>query len=246
MEKRFLALAVGAAALASVTPSAAGGLPDSPPEPQWTGFYAGGQLGGAWSDANWAYKNSNWFNTLGPEVVIRNFAIEGGGFVGGGQTGFNFQSGAWVFGVEGSVAATDLDGSIRSPFFPEADSYRADVGWLASVTGRIGYAWSRWLAYGKGGWAGAEIELDLFDQVTPVRAKSGTWADGYTLGGGAEYALLNGFSLGVDYAYTDLDTDRLTVRCPTCPSGVGGGVPVVAGDIEFQSVTARINYRFGN
>ena len=94
-------------------------------------------MGGAWSDANWAYKNSNWFNTLGPEVVIRNFAIEGGGFVGGGQTGFNFQSGAWVFGVEGSVAATDLDGSIRSPFFPEADSYRADVGWLASVTGRM-------------------------------------------------------------------------------------------------------------
>jgi len=224
MEKRFLALAVGAAVLASVMPSAAGGLPDSPPEPQWTGFYAGGQLGGAWSDANWAYKNSNWFNTLGPEVVIRNFAIEGGGFVGGGQTGFNFQSGAWVFGVEGSVAATDLDGSIRSPFFPEADSYRADVGWLASVTGRIGYAWSRWLAYGKGGWAGAEIELDLFDQVTPVRAKSGTWADGYTLGGGAEYVLLQRLRSEL---ITPISTSiPIALRCVAPP------VPPVSG-VEF-------------
>ena len=70
MKRRFLALAGGAAVLAFVTPSAAGGLLHSPPEPQWAGFYAGGQLGGAWSDASWDYKNSNWFNTLGPEVVI--------------------------------------------------------------------------------------------------------------------------------------------------------------------------------
>jgi opacity protein-like surface antigen len=70
--------------------------------------------------------------------------------------------------------------------------------------------------------------------------------NGYTLGGGAEYALRNGFSFGVDYAYVDLDTDRFTVRCATCPSGVGGGVPVVDGGIEIQSVTARMNYRFGN
>jgi outer membrane immunogenic protein len=109
----------------------------------------------------------------------------------------------------------------------------------------VGYAWDRWLAYAKGGWAGADIELDLFDRGTPVRARSSTWADGYTLGGGAEYAFGHGFSLGVEYAYVDLDTGNFTVRCPTCPPGIGGGVPIVNGDIEIQSVTARLNYRFG-
>jgi outer membrane immunogenic protein len=133
----LLALAVGAAVLAFVTPSAAEGFLDSPQEAQWTGFYAGGQLGGAWSDASWDYKNSNWFNTLGPEVVISNFAIDAGGFVGGGQTGFNFQSGAWVFGVEGSVAGTDLDGRIRSPYLLAVSRLgvfpRLSVSWLEAV-----------------------------------------------------------------------------------------------------------------
>lgn len=246
MERRLLGIAVGAGLLLLATPCGAGDRLDPIAEPQWTGFYLGGQLGGAWSKSAWDYKNSNWFNTLGPELVISSFDIDANGFVGGGQTGFNFQSGAWIFGVEGSVAGTELDGHIRSPFFPDDDSYGVDVGWLAAVTGRIGYAWGRWLTYGKGGWAGADIELDLFDQVTPVRAKSNIWANGYTLGGGAEYDLRNGFSLAVDYAYIDLDTNRLTLRCPTCPSGIGGGVPAVDGDLEIQSVTARINYRFGN
>jgi outer membrane immunogenic protein len=245
MKHRSLALIVGAALLATVTPAAAGDFLGTSSEPQWGGIYVGGQLGGAWSDTDWDYENYNWFNTLGPDLVISNFAIDGSGLVGGGQGGFNFQSGAWVFGVEGSVAGTDLDGNVRSPFFPASDVYSVDIGWLATVTGRVGYAWGSWLAYGKGGWAGADIELDLFDQDTPVRAKSSTRADGYTLGGGAEYAFAGGFSLGVEYAYTDLDTGNFRVSCPTCPSGIGGGVPVVDGDIEIQSVTARLNYHFG-
>ncbi|MGH6791288.1 MAG: outer membrane protein [Methyloceanibacter sp.] len=245
MTYKLLALGVGATLLAAAPPVAAGDFVDTSPGMQWGGFYAGGQLGGAWSETDWHYENPNWFNTLGPTQVISNFDIDGSGIMGGGQLGFNYQTGAWVFGIEGSVAGTELDGSIRSPFFPASDRYSMDVSWLTTVTGRVGYAWDRWLAYAKGGWAGADIELDLFDRGTPVHAKSSTWADGYTLGGGAEYAFGHGFSLGVEYAYVDLGTDRFTVRCSTCPSGVGGGVPIVDGDIEIQSVTGRVNYRFG-
>lgn len=245
MTHRLLALGVGATLLAAATPVAAGDFVDTSPGVQWGGFYVGGQLGGAWNETDWHYENHNWFNTLGPALVISNFDIDGSGIMGGGQLGFNYQTGAWVFGIEGSAAGTELDGSIRSPFFPASDRYTMDVSWLTTVTGRVGYAWDRWLAYAKGGWAGADIELDLFDRGTPVRARSSTWADGYTLGGGAEYAFGHGFSLGVEYAYVDLDTGNFTVRCPTCPPGIGGGVPIVNGDIEIQSVTARLNYRFG-
>jgi outer membrane immunogenic protein len=247
MERRFLALAAGAAMLVSVPPTAgAGDFLASPDAMQWGGFYIGGQIGGAWSDTGWHNVNNNWFNTLGPARVINNFDIDaGGGFLGGGQAGYNFQNGPWVFGVEGSIAGTDLEGTIRSPVFPASDRYTTEISWLTTVTGRVGYAWDRWLAYGKGGWAGADIDLDLFDQGTPVRARSSSWAGGYTLGGGAEYAFGNNFSLGVEYAYVDLDTGNFTVSCPTCPPGIGGGVPVVDGDIEIQSVTGRLNYRFG-
>jgi outer membrane immunogenic protein len=212
---------------------------------QWQGFYVGGELGGAWGETDWRYANSNWFNTLGPVVVGRNFDLDGEGFLGGGQVGFNFQSGAWVFGVEGSVAGTDLDETRRSPFFPTLDVYSAEIDWLTTVTGRVGYARDRWLAYAKAGWAGADVDLTLTDTVTPLTASSSRWADGWTVGGGLEYDLAHGFSLGVEYDYVDLDTGTSSVRCPACPGGVGGGVPIVDGDVTLQSVTGRLNYRFG-
>src|SRR5262245_5157762 len=80
-----------------------------------------------------------------------------------------------VIGIEGSVAVACLDGSRRSPFFPTSDTYTADVDLLTTVTGRVGYARDKWLAYAKGGLAGADIELTLFDHGTPVRANSSDW-----------------------------------------------------------------------
>jgi outer membrane immunogenic protein len=229
----------------------ASAVPASATEPvpigatQWGGFYVGGQLGGAWSQSDWNYENHNWFNTIGPKLVIRHFDFDSSGFEGGGQAGFNYRTGDWVLGIEGSLAGADLGDSIRSPFFPASDSYTTDLSWLSTVTGRVGYAFDRWLAYGKAGWAGADIDLTLFDHGTPVRASGSSWANGWTIGGGGEYALGGGLSLGVEYDYINLDTGNWAVSCPTCPPGLGGGVPVVSGDIAVQSVTGRLNYRFG-
>ena len=106
------ACAAIAVLLGLTAPASAAGL--SPAEDvatNWGGFYVGGQLGGAWNDTDWHYKNPNWFNTLGPEIVINKFDMDGTGFLGGGQAGFNYQSGAWLFGIEGSVAGTDLSNS---------------------------------------------------------------------------------------------------------------------------------------
>ena len=64
-----------------------------------------------------------------------------------------------------------------------------------------------------------------------MRANSSDFVNGWTIGGGAEFAICSRLSLGVEYDYADLD------NCPTRPSGVGGGVPVVEGDIKLQSVT---------
>ena len=97
------------------------------------------------------------------------------------------------------MAGTDLSDSRPSPFFPASDRYSSDISWLATVTGRLGYARDRWLVYAKGGWAGADVELTLFDRFTPVRASSATWANGWTVGGGAEYALGESLSLAVEY-----------------------------------------------
>jgi len=138
--------------------------------------------------------------------VINTFNMDGSGVLGGGQAGFNHQSGAWMFGIEGSVAGADLSGNRRSPFFPTLNRYSSDITVLATVTARVGYAWDRWLAYAKGGYAGADVELTLFDRSALVRASSDTWANGWTVGAGAEYALVRRFSLALEYNYADLDT----------------------------------------
>ena len=93
---------VHALAILAAAPAAATGLLSSASQPvNWSGFYVGGQIGGAWNDTDWQYDNANWFNTLGPVIVIPGFDMDGSGFLGGGQAGFNYQSGVWVFGVEG-------------------------------------------------------------------------------------------------------------------------------------------------
>jgi len=134
-----------------------------------------------------------------------------------------------VIGIEGSVAVACLDSSRRSPFFSTSDTYTADVDLLTTVTGRVGYARDKWLAYAKGGWAGADIELTLFDHGTPVRANSSDWANGWTVGGGGEYSICKNLSLGS------------STTMPSSIKMVGGSValPVPqAWAAEYRSSTA--------
>src|SRR5680860_493004 len=167
------------ALVASAVPSVA--AEPVPAGIEWGGFYVGGQLGGAWSEADWDYANNNWFNTVGATRVISTFDMDGSGVLGGGQAGFNYQTGALLLGLEGSLTGADLGNTIRSPFFPASDSYHIELDWLTTVTGRVGYAFDRWLAYGKAGWAGADVGLTLFDKGTPVRASGNAWANGWTV-----------------------------------------------------------------
>ncbi len=78
------------------------------------------------------------------------------------------------------------------------------------------FAQDRWLAYAKGGWAGANIELKLNEPNTGIHAGDTSWANGWTVGGGGEYALGPHLSLGVEYDYAELDTGRSTLPCAGC------------------------------
>src|SRR5271169_4086886 len=71
-----------------------------PPVPvlNWTGFYIGANIGGAWS-------NNSWTDTL----FLTNFSNNGnnGAFIGGGQVGRNYQIGHFVIGGEGDFDWVD-------------------------------------------------------------------------------------------------------------------------------------------
>ena len=229
-------------------PALAGGAALSayaPSDAQWGGFYAGGELGGAWSKLDWTYTNPNYFNTVGPVVLGSDFSHNASGVIGGAFAGYNYQTGPWVLGIELSAAGSNLKRQQPSPFFPATDTYTSRIKWLATATGRVGYAWDRWLVFAEGGYAGADVQLTLLDTIALVRADTSTWANGWTVGAGAEYMLREGISLGVVYNYVDLSVDDESVTCPACGAGVGFGTPIVNGDLRVQSVMARLSFHFG-
>ena len=209
----------------------------------WTGFYLGGQLGGAWSTIDWTQTIANYFNTLGPAVVGTDSGFDPSGIAGGVLGGYNHQIDHLVLGFELGATALDLSDRRPSPFFPALDTYSTKVGWLATVAGRVGFAWDQWLVYGRGGWAGGNVEVTLDSPAAGVFASKDSWANGWTLGAGGEYMLWPGVALGLAYDYVDLSLDETTV-CPACGVGVGFGTPVVDADYDIQSVSARLSFIF--
>ncbi len=211
----------------------------------WNGFYAGAQLGGAWSNIDWQFQNANYFNTLGSNVVGNDFSHNPNGVIGGIVGGYNYQTGPWLLGLELAASAANMNQELPSPLFPKLDTTTSRVKWLTSVTGRLGYAWDRWLLYGKGGWAGGQVGVTLLDEDVSVYGAENQWANGWTVGGGLEYMIWKCTSLGVAYDYADLSVANKSITCPNCsgPVGVPGyGTPVVNGDIKVQSVMARLTF----
>ena len=120
----------------------------------WTGGYIGLQGGGLWSDSS-----IDAFDDADTGVFSDNF--NGGLF--GGYAGYNWQSGAWVFGVEG-----DINGVWNDETF-NIGGFDVDVGsdYLASLRGRVGYAFDRTLIFATGGVAFTQFsaEVDLDDDI---------------------------------------------------------------------------------
>jgi outer membrane immunogenic protein len=206
----------------------------------WSGFYTGAELGGAWSDMHWTYQNTNFFNSIGPLVLGNSFDTNPEGVIGGFVGGYNYQTGPWVLGVEVAALATDADQDRASPFFPATDVYSVQLNWLTSIAGRIGYAADRWMLYAKGGWAGGAVDIQLTDQAAGVYASKNVWATGWTAGGGLDYMLYRHVSVGVAYDYAAVSADNKPIVCGGC--GPGFNTPVLSSDIKVQSVMARLTF----
>ena len=118
------------AGLASTSAYAADAVFEEPPAPVvvevpifiWTGGYLGLQGGGLWSD--------NSINEPDTGVFSDNF--NGGLF--GAYAGYNWQSGAWVFGVEGDVNGSGTTKRLASM----ASTWMS----AATIWPRCGAAWA--------------------------------------------------------------------------------------------------------
>ena len=188
------ALALAAAG----APATAADLPvkarPRPPVFSWTGFYAGINGGYAWGQSSWsdpvAGANSGIFDTSGGLV--------------GGQLGYNWQTGAFVLGVETDADWLNVKGSTAGTGGVCASdgggACKTQQNWLGTTRARVGYAFDRWLPYITGGAAYGDIQA-----VQPTGTASNTNV-GWTAGGGVEYGFNRNWSAKLEYLHIDLGT----------------------------------------
>jgi outer membrane immunogenic protein len=218
----------------------------TPPPPvvavfTWTGCYVGGNLGGLWANDTWS------------DTVFGGFGgSTASGVLGGAQLGCNYQVGAWVFGVQADYDWTNANSNTANAIIPAlvgggpvvglSDSTQHNA--LASVTGRVGYSWDRWLAYVKAG--GAWLNSSYAFQVNGVNvASDSATQSGWTIGVGAEYAFLNWLTGFVEYDYYGFGS--ATPKGLVCPAG--GTCGFVTNSVGITSnvnvVKAGLNFKFG-
>ena len=203
----------------------------------WTGCYLGGHVGGLWA------RSSEWIvRTPGGLFEGQSLGQHSmSGWLGGVQGGCDYQlASGFLVGLAGDYAWTDTPGSHDSTL-EIGVAYHSRVRSLASVTGRVGYAWDRFLGYVKGGGA---WERDDYWATTIIlgTAYTATYTrPGWTIGVGGEYAFTSFVSGFVEYDYYDLGS-RIIGLTPQ----VIGLRPAFVEIKETKSVLrAGLNVRFG-
>ncbi|WP_407186208.1 outer membrane protein [Bradyrhizobium centrosematis] len=208
----------------------------------WTGFYVGGHLGGAWTNEQWINTaNTTAFGDLSPG---QGFSQRGSGVFGGGQIGYNWQVNNFVLGLEGTISGMGNKGTVVNTVFGAGldDVFSWRTNWMATVVGRAGVAFNNNLLYVKGGYAGVNNRLSVSDTVgTTGSGSQTTWHNGWTVGAGWEYGITRNWIVGVEYDYAAFETKSYQLAGAAAPA-------VYTFDVkpkDIQSVVARLSYKFG-
>jgi opacity protein-like surface antigen len=169
----------------------------------WAGLYLGGHLGAGWGTK----EQTIVFDVADALAADSSHTVNG--FLGGVQAGYNWQHGRLVFGLEADLSAADLKGQGLCLVFG-FDNCTTRVGWVSTVTGRVGWTIDRALVYAKGGVAFVrdEYKIDEFGLPDTQVAASET-RRGWVFGTGLEFALTPNWSAKVEYNYLDLGRENV-------------------------------------
>jgi outer membrane immunogenic protein len=248
--RRSLLLAA-ACAIISVQVASAADMPTKAPAYapiaiyNWTGFYVGGHGGYGWGSNQ---STATSATTSFPVGFVFDRANESGALAGG-QLGFSYQIANWVLGVEGDYSWANIKGDETSfsPLIATHTLSNSKLTWLATATGRIGYAWNNWLPYVKGGvaWTHNDGDTTTINNVSgavTATASGSETRSGWTVGAGVEYGFWNNWSARLEYDYLDFGTTGVS---RTFTSGALIGTTATRNnELHVSVVKAALNYRF--
>jgi outer membrane immunogenic protein len=203
-------------AVSFAAPAIAGDLPMksevsyAAPQFSWTSCYVGGHLGGGsarkdMTDPVQLVQDS--FIFPGATTGVTTASTSPTGAVIGGQIGCDYEFASFmVVGIEGSASGSTMKGStsVGLPLGnPDIGIVQANTDFLASVTGRIGYAFDRVLLYTKAGVALAGDKYNVSGTFTglPYNFQGLDNRYGWIVGGGVDWAFARHWSVNVEYDY---------------------------------------------
>jgi outer membrane immunogenic protein len=268
MTKKFLFAAATFATVLAGPAIAADMLVKAPPPPlppaySWTGFYLGGNFGYSWgiSDPNVNFFDASQFIIASPDG---SFKLDG--VLGGGQAGYNRQTGNWIWGLEadfqgsgqrGSRTYTCAAGVCSTTGLPVNETVSQQLDWFGTVRGRLGFAlMPPMLFYATGGLAYGEIKTaGLISD--PGSFSIDTFKTGWTAGAGIEARIVGNWTVKLEYLYMDLgdvSNNNLTPTGIIVP-GVPRNGPPVANHLTTNYIASGpgitdnilrigVNYRF--
>jgi outer membrane immunogenic protein len=193
----------------------------------WSGFYLGGHAGYGWG-------RDPFSNPFSSTVVLTD--VNSNGFLGGFQAGANWQSGAWVGGLEVDLSGTSIKGSTSAGSGTDAVTITDKFNMLGSGRARLGYvAWPSVLLYGTGGlaWTRFEQTTTQTDSVNTEPA----WRFGWAAGVGAETRIRETNWLArVEYLHYDFGDSG---------SSFSSSGAQTSGHLTNDVIRAGLSYKFG-
>jgi outer membrane immunogenic protein len=232
---------------------------------EWTGFYVGLSAGGGFGLGG-IHNNvtsalcSVAFIGLGCDLdqassaavaaVPGGFDTHPSGFIGGGQIGYNYQMGWFVWGVEADFSGADISGSASKTVTATGldliapavivntatGTANQKLDWLGTLRGRVGFVpFTPLLVYATGGLAYGHVSIDTtlsetatvtgVPGVCPCSATSTASTSstqfGWTAGGGVEWMFAPHWSLKAEFLYYNLGTVSTNMTLVQ----LNGGVP---------------------
>lgn len=228
----------------------------------WNGWYIGANAGWVGS------ANDNVTNTgtdtdgggLGTVLagggLPASVPVKLSGFLGGGQIGYNWQNGNFVFGLEGDFdgASAKSSTTVAFPgglFVPNTSTYSRQLDWLATIRGRLGVLIApSFLVYGTGGAAFGQTKIGSGEScptaVPPCESEpsmnlvTSNTSAGWTAGAGVEWMFAPKWSVKAEYLYVDLGSHSNTItytygaNTSTMTSTVRDTYNIVRGGINFH------------
>jgi outer membrane immunogenic protein len=239
---------------------------------RWSGFYAGAYIGHAWGESDIRtdagvekFAPPTYFATADIDAIkqLASGSVRPDAFIGGVQVGTNLQRGQFVFGLEADVGAFNLQGARGGVYdipigIPAQGVVRAaiDTDWLFTARGRVGWTpSSNLLIFATGGLAVTEVRIsNSYTDNAPSAGVGGASSNkmmiGWALGGGAEWALTQRWSLKAEYMHVNFGSVSThgTVFCgPSSSVDCTGAIPSplsTSADLSADIARVGVNYKF--